>query len=113
MLFVAPRAIWTVVDDWHGVLGLRGSGSNSIRIDQGRIPAHFTQEVSLLDLPVEGGTPDSKLHGNALYAGRAPSFFHGEQRYFRDAATNWTHVGPTMAEPLYRRVGRDRLGLPS
>ncbi|WP_330302652.1 MULTISPECIES: acyl-CoA dehydrogenase family protein [unclassified Streptomyces] len=233
VLFVAPRAIWTVVDDWHGVLGLRGSGSNSIRIDQGRVPAYFTQEVSLLDLPVEGGTPGSKLHGNALYAGRAPSFFHGElaaiiigiayaaadeyarivaerpliadpsrtraelhdyqrhlgealgairtaeaalqhnaedwmevcrrnvsgeapfstaednrlalvfltagrmawdvlqgilfrtagsryardgermQRYFRDAATYWTHVGPTMAEPLHRRVGCDRLGLPS
>ncbi|MDO0930868.1 hypothetical protein QQY66_03960 [Streptomyces sp. DG2A-72] len=35
------------------------------------------------------------------------------QRYFRDAATYWTHVGPSMAEPLYRRVGCDRLGLPS
>ncbi|MEU9211070.1 hypothetical protein AB0D27_24800 [Streptomyces sp. NPDC048415] len=35
------------------------------------------------------------------------------QHYFRDAATYWTHVGPTMAEPLHRRVGRDRLGLPS
>jgi 3-hydroxy-9,10-secoandrosta-1,3,5(10)-triene-9,17-dione monooxygenase len=35
------------------------------------------------------------------------------QRYFRDAATIWSHLGPTMAEPLARRVGRDRLGLPS
>lgn len=233
VLFLAPRAIWTVVDDWHGALGLRGSGSNSIRIDEGRVPTYFTREMSLLDLPVGGGTPGSKLHGNAMYAGRSPSFYHGElaaimigtayaaadeyariiaerpliadpartrselhdyqrhlgealgaihtaeaallrnaedwmevcrrnasgeapftsaednrlalvfltagrmawdvlqgilfrtagsryardgermQRYFRDAATCWTHVGPNMAEPLYRRVGRDRLGLPS
>ncbi|WP_406480867.1 hypothetical protein [Streptomyces sp. NBC_01615] len=35
------------------------------------------------------------------------------QLYFRDAATYWTHVGPTKAEPPPRRVGCDRLGLPS
>ncbi|MFE7839764.1 hypothetical protein ACFU53_28020 [Streptomyces sp. NPDC057474] len=35
------------------------------------------------------------------------------QRCFRDAATSWTHVGANMAEPLARRVGRDRLGHPS
>ena len=34
-------------------------------------------------------------------------------RYFRDAATYWTHVGPGMYEPLVRRVGCDTLGLPS
>ncbi|MFE9682166.1 acyl-CoA dehydrogenase family protein [Streptomyces sp. NPDC006285] len=233
VLFVAPRSAWTVLDDGHGALGLRGSGSNSIRMDRARIPRYLTREVSLLDLPVEGGTPGSKLHGNALYAGRAPSVYHGElaavmtgiayaaadeyarilvdrpltlepdrtraelhdyqrhlgealgvihtaqaavqrtaedymeacrrnvsgdapftvaddnrlaivflnagrtawdvtqnvlfrtagsrhardgermQRYFRDAAAYWTHIGASMAEPLARRVGCDRLGLPS
>ncbi|RPF31068.1 acyl-CoA dehydrogenase family protein [Streptomyces sp. TLI_185] len=233
VLFVAPRSVWTVLDDWHGVLGLRGSGSNSIHMEQARIPAHLTREAFLLDLPVEGGSVGSTLHGNPMYAGRAPSFFHGElaaimigtayaaadeyarivaarplalepdrtradlhdyqrhlgealgiidmaeaalrqtaqdwmetcrrnvtgeapftvvednrlalmflnagraawdvlqgtlfrtagsrhardgermQRYFRDAATYWTHVGAGMAEPLTRRVGCDRLGLPS
>ncbi|MEU6259861.1 acyl-CoA dehydrogenase family protein [Streptomyces sp. NPDC047043] len=233
VLFVAPRAVWTVLDDWHGVLGLRGSGSNSIHMEQARIPAYLTREAFLLDLPVEGGSVGSKLHGNAMYAGRAPSFFHGElaaimigtayaaadeyaravaarplalepdrtraglpdyqrhlgealglidmaeaalrrtaqdwmeacrrnvageapftavednrlalmflnagrtawdvlqgtlfrtagsrhardgermQRYFRDAATYWSHVGAGMYEPLTRRVGCDRFGLPS
>ncbi|EDY59772.1 MULTISPECIES: acyl-CoA dehydrogenase type 2 [Streptomyces] len=233
VLFVAPRSVWTVLDDWHGTLGLRGTGSNSIRMEQARIPLHFTRETSLLDLPVEGGSVGSELHGNPMYAGRAPSFFHGElaavmigtayaaadeyarivaarplllepdrtradlhdyqrhlgealgvihlaeaalrqtaedwmeacrrnvngeapfttavdnrlaltflnagrmawdvlqgilfrtagsrhardgermQRYFRDAATYWTHVGPGMYEPLLRRVGCDTLGLPS
>jgi len=215
------------------VLGLRGSGSNSIHMEHARIPEYLTREAFLLDLPVEGGSVGSALHGNPMYAGRAPSFFHGElaaiiigtayaaadeyarivaarplvlepgrtradlhdyqrhlgealgvldmaeaalrqtaedwmeacrrnvsgeapftavednrlaqmflnagraawdvlqgtlfrtagsrhardgermQRYFRDAATYWTHVGPGMAEPLARRVGCDRLGLPS
>ncbi|MFD1661782.1 hypothetical protein ACFSL4_27205 [Streptomyces caeni] len=35
------------------------------------------------------------------------------QRCFRDAATYRTHAGASMAEPLYRRVGCDRFGLPS
>jgi len=233
LLFVVPRSAFTVLDDWHGVLGLRGSGSNSVRMENARIPAYFTCEASLVDLPVEGGSVGSKLHGNPMYAHRAPSFYHGElaavmtgigyaaadeyarvlsgrrlllepdrtradlhdyqrhlgealglirtaeaalqhtaadwmetcrrgvageapftmaednrlalmflnagrlawdalqnilfrtagsrhardgermQRYFRDAATYWTHVGPSMAEPLFRRVGCDRLGLPS
>lgn len=78
VLFVAPRSAWTVLDDWRGALGLRGTGSNSIRMDQARVPAHFTRETSLLDLPVEGGSVGSELHGNPMYAGRAPSFFHGE-----------------------------------
>ncbi|OAH10678.1 acyl-CoA dehydrogenase family protein [Streptomyces jeddahensis] len=82
LLFVAPRSAWTVLDDWHGTLGLRGTGSNSIRIDRGRIPARLTLPASLLDLPVEGGTPGSRLHGNPLYAGRAVSFFHGELASF-------------------------------
>jgi 3-hydroxy-9,10-secoandrosta-1,3,5(10)-triene-9,17-dione monooxygenase len=233
VLFVAPRSVWTVLDDWHGVLGLRGSGSNGVRMENARIPAYCAREASLLDLPIEGGSIGSKLHGNPMYAHRAPSFYHGElaaiivgtayaaadeyarilptrpltlepdrtraelhdyqrhlgealgmiltgeaalqhtaadlmetcrrnvagkapftiaednrlalmflnagrmawdalqnilfrtagsrhardgermQRYFRDAATYWTHVGPSMAEPLFRRVGCDRLGLPS
>lgn len=32
------------------------------------------------------------------------------QRCFRNAATHRTCVGPSLAEPLHRCVGRDRLG---
>ncbi len=230
-LFVAPRSVWTVIDDWQGVLGLRGSGSNSIRMERARIPAAYTLDMNILDLPVEGGSVGSRLHGNPLYAGRTVSFFQGEmaaimvgiayaatdeyarviaarpllsdpertraelydyqrqlgdalaaihtahaavqhnaadwmetcrrntsgeapftvaeddrlalvfctagrlawdaihdlvrtagsrylrdgermQRYVRDSMTWWTHIAPTMAEPLTRRVARARLGLP-
>lgn len=230
-LFVAPRSVWSLEDDWYGVLGLRGSGSNSIRMERARIPARNVLDAVLTDLSVEGGTVGSRLHGNPMYAGRAASFYEGEmaailvglgyavtdeyariiarrplltdpartradlpdyqrhlgealaavhtahaavqhtaadwmetcrrnvtgaapfnaaqddrlalvfvtaglmafdavqklmrtagsrhfrdgermQRYFRDAATAWTHVAPTMAEPFARRVARARLGLP-
>ncbi|WP_046727804.1 acyl-CoA dehydrogenase family protein [Streptomyces humi] len=233
VLFVAPRRLWTVLDDHDGVLGLRGGGSHGIRLEQARLPGHLTLRAALLDLPVEGGSPGSVLHGNPMYAGRAVGVHHSElaavmigtayaaadeyarilpasplardparsradlddyqrhlgealgmigtaeaalrrtaedwmetcrrnvvgdapftlaeddrlaltflnagrlawdalqrllfrtagsrhardgermQRYFRDAATYWTHAGPSMAEPLAHRVGRDRLGLPA
>ena len=41
MLFVAPRSAWTMLDDWGHTLGLKGSGSNSIVFDGGRIPEYF------------------------------------------------------------------------
>ncbi|AWW43317.1 acyl-CoA dehydrogenase family protein [Streptomyces cadmiisoli] len=233
VLFVAPRSAWTLLDDWYGTLGLRGSGSNSLRFDKARVPDHHTLDGVLLALPVEGGTVGSQLHGQSMYAGCPGSFFQGEmaalligtayaaadeytriiserrlvmdpthtradlhdyqrhlgealaaintadaamrataadwtracadnvsgrapfttadddrfslvylnagrmawdalqgilfrtagsrharngermQRYFRDAATMWTHVCSTMSEPLARRVGRARLGLPT
>lgn len=50
LLFVAPRSVWTVLDDWHGALGLRGSGSNSVRMERARIPAYLTRPVSGAEL---------------------------------------------------------------
>src|SRR5262249_33852952 len=31
LLFVAPRGTWTMLDDWGDTLGLKGSGSHSVR----------------------------------------------------------------------------------
>jgi 3-hydroxy-9,10-secoandrosta-1,3,5(10)-triene-9,17-dione monooxygenase len=76
ILFVAPRSEWTMLDDWGDTLGLRGSGSHSIRFDGGHIPARYALErTSMLDVDVTGGSPGYRLHGNPMYAGRAPSFF--------------------------------------
>jgi 3-hydroxy-9,10-secoandrosta-1,3,5(10)-triene-9,17-dione monooxygenase len=79
MLFVAPRSTWTMLDDWGDMLGLKGSGSHSIRFDAAQIPAHYVlEETWMVDLDPSGGTPGSRLHGNPLYAGRSLSFFQGE-----------------------------------
>jgi 3-hydroxy-9,10-secoandrosta-1,3,5(10)-triene-9,17-dione monooxygenase len=75
LLFVAPRSEWEMLDDWGDMLGLKGSGSHSIRFPGTRIPAGWGFEGSMLDVDVAGGTPGWRLHGNAMYSGRAVSIF--------------------------------------
>jgi 3-hydroxy-9,10-secoandrosta-1,3,5(10)-triene-9,17-dione monooxygenase len=72
MLYVAPRSEWTMLDDWGDTLGLRGSGSHSIRLEDGRIPAEFVvEDTNMVNVDVSGGTPGLALHGNPMYVGRA------------------------------------------
>jgi 3-hydroxy-9,10-secoandrosta-1,3,5(10)-triene-9,17-dione monooxygenase len=72
LLYVVPRSGWTMLDDWGSSLGLRGSGSHSIRLDAARIPAEFVvEDLALIDVDVSRGTPGLRLHGNPMYAGRA------------------------------------------
>jgi 3-hydroxy-9,10-secoandrosta-1,3,5(10)-triene-9,17-dione monooxygenase len=75
LLFVAPREEWEMLDDWGDMLGLKGSGSHSIRFDRTRIPASWGFEANMLDIEVGGGTPGSRLHGNPMYSGRAVAVF--------------------------------------
>ena len=76
LLFVAPRDAWTMLDDWGDTLGLKGSGSHSVRFEHARIPAHFALENTwMVDTDVSHGTPGYRLHGNPMYAGRTLSFF--------------------------------------
>ena len=61
-----PKAQVTVIDDWH-VMGLSGSGSKSVTVQDLFVPAHRT--VTGADL-IAGTSPGSKIHAGALY--RAP-----------------------------------------
>lgn len=67
---------WTMLDNWGHVLGMRGSGSNSVVVDGVEIPHRYVYHGDLRDLDVSGGTPGSRLHGNPMYAGRMMSFFN-------------------------------------
>lgn len=79
LLFVAPRSQWTMLDDWGDTLGLKGSGSHSIRFEQGFVPARFVLENTwMVDTDTSAGTPGSRLHPNPMYAGRTLSFFQAE-----------------------------------
>ena len=79
LLFVAPRSAWTMLDDWGSTLGLKGSGSNSVRFENAHLPARFVLENAwLLDIDPTNGTPGFELHGNPMYRGRWMSFFQGE-----------------------------------
>jgi 3-hydroxy-9,10-secoandrosta-1,3,5(10)-triene-9,17-dione monooxygenase len=126
MLFVAPRSTWTMLDDWGHTLGLRGSGSNSIVFDGGRIPEDFAlPDTRMLDVDNSQGTPGQRLHGNPMYLGRALSFFGLEfgalavgmvrgalDEYVHLITTRTTHRPPIMVraqDPDYQRwYGRAR-----
>jgi len=79
---VVPRAAVTVLDDWGGdkVLGMRASGSNSVRIEDAFVPAHHVGRLSpgLASTPesMADGTPGTRLHGNPMYLGRLAGPFH-------------------------------------
>ena len=76
LLFVAPASEWTMLDDWGMHLGLKGSGSQSVRFERGRIPAHWAlEDTFMVDKNVDDGTPGLRLHGNPLYGGRALGAF--------------------------------------
>lgn len=72
LLYVAPRSEWTMLDDWGDTLGLRGSGSHSIRLEDARIPADWAvEDTNMVNVDVSDGTPGLALHGNPMYVGRA------------------------------------------
>lgn len=73
LLFIVPRDQWEMLDDWGGQLGLKGSGSHSIRIADGRIPGHFGLEVNFEEISVTGGTPGRDLHQHPQYGGAPAS----------------------------------------
>jgi 3-hydroxy-9,10-secoandrosta-1,3,5(10)-triene-9,17-dione monooxygenase len=78
LLFVIPRSQWTMLDDWGGTLGLRGSGSHSIQIDHAQLPSHLVLEGQWLVDTDTTQSPGLALHGNPLYAGRTLSVFQSE-----------------------------------
>lgn len=75
MLFIAPRSQFRRLDDWGGQLGLKGSGSHSIAIDNGRIPGYFALPgTHMSEVDAAQGTAGSRLHGNPEYGGGPLSF---------------------------------------
>jgi 3-hydroxy-9,10-secoandrosta-1,3,5(10)-triene-9,17-dione monooxygenase len=77
-----PKGKYEIIDDWGGdkTLGMRASGSNSVRVKEVFVPEHHVGYLS----PGLGGTPESmekdtagtRLHGNPMYLGRLAGPFH-------------------------------------
>jgi 3-hydroxy-9,10-secoandrosta-1,3,5(10)-triene-9,17-dione monooxygenase len=79
MLFVAERSQWEMLEDWGDLLGLKGSGSHTVRLEDGFVPDGWAlPDKQLVEVDVSGGTPGSRLHGNPMYAGRCFSIFQLE-----------------------------------
>ncbi|MEN0137781.1 MAG: acyl-CoA dehydrogenase family protein [Rhodococcus sp. (in: high G+C Gram-positive bacteria)] len=74
---VVPRSSYTVLDDWGGIIGMRGSGSHSVHVDDAFVPDHHIVEATWTS-EVSGDTIGSRLHGNSVYAGAFTAFAEGE-----------------------------------
>jgi 3-hydroxy-9,10-secoandrosta-1,3,5(10)-triene-9,17-dione monooxygenase len=120
VLFVVPAEQWSVVDDWGDILGLRGSGSNSVNLDGAHIPSRYALEgVDLLGMPPGVETPGMRLHGNPMYNHRPGGFYGIEaaavvvgmargavdeyERQIRERVTNVPPIIPRVEDPDFQR----------
>jgi 3-hydroxy-9,10-secoandrosta-1,3,5(10)-triene-9,17-dione monooxygenase len=120
LLFIAPRHDWEMLDDWGRLLGLKGSGSQSIRFDRAFVPDRFVVPgVSMVEIDVSNGTPGQWLHENPIYGGRSASFFEAElaavmigaagaavdeyETFVRTKPTARPPIGPRHLDPDYQR----------
>ncbi|OZM81348.1 acyl-CoA dehydrogenase family protein [Pseudonocardia sp. MH-G8] len=77
---VLPRGDYTVLDDWGGgaTLGLQGTGSNSVRVDDVFVPEHLAEHYDWKGFAMpDGGTPGYRLHRNPMYLGRSLTIYYG------------------------------------
>lgn len=118
LLFVAPRSAWERQDDWGAQLGLKGSGSHSITLDNARIPSHLTLAAHLSRLAVTETTPGRALHDNPEYGGGQLSFMLMElgvmavgmaqgaldayEALMRSRTTLFPPIVPRVADPDYQ-----------
>jgi 3-hydroxy-9,10-secoandrosta-1,3,5(10)-triene-9,17-dione monooxygenase len=78
--FVIPRGQYTILDDWGGdrTLGMRGSGSNSVKLENVFVPDHMVAFFEALGVKqdLSNGTPGTRLHGNPMYLGVLMGPYH-------------------------------------
>jgi 3-hydroxy-9,10-secoandrosta-1,3,5(10)-triene-9,17-dione monooxygenase len=65
------------LDNWGDLIGLKGSGSHSVVVDEAFVPDHHVIPFGFFQ-DVAGGTIGSSLHGNPMYAGQFMAFAMGE-----------------------------------
>jgi 3-hydroxy-9,10-secoandrosta-1,3,5(10)-triene-9,17-dione monooxygenase len=83
VVFVVAKDKVTVQNDWGGdaVMGMQGSGSNSVRLANVFIPDHHFAPSPIVCLSSENlpdGTPGTRLHGEGLFLGLIYGWFSCE-----------------------------------
>jgi 3-hydroxy-9,10-secoandrosta-1,3,5(10)-triene-9,17-dione monooxygenase len=74
-LVVLPRDQWTMLDNWRGtVIGMGGSGSNSIRVEGAVVPADYLVQGSVMSLPAGADSIGFQLHGNPMFCGQTAGY---------------------------------------
>lgn len=111
LLFVAPRSQWRRLDDWGRQLGLRGSGSHSITVENAHIPGCLgLPDTVTAQLDVTAGTPGRRLH-NPEYGGGILAFISfinasmavGMARGALDVYEELLRTRSTLIPPVVRR----------
>jgi len=78
VILAIPRKDFTVADDWGDLIGLKGSGSHSVVVEDALIRAsHTVTFPEFLGFGLDS-TPGYELHGNPLYGGAFVPFAMGE-----------------------------------
>ncbi|NJC11485.1 3-hydroxy-9,10-secoandrosta-1,3,5(10)-triene-9,17-dione monooxygenase [Micromonospora profundi] len=112
LLFVAPRSQWKRLDDWGQQLGMRGSGSHGITMENVHIPPHMgLPGVQLVQYDATAGTPGRTLHGNPEYGGGPLAFINflncsimvGMARGALDAYEHLLRERTTLVPPVVPR----------
>ena len=74
---VVPRDQYEMLDDWHDMFGLKGSGSNSVVIENALIPEDYVNDRIFTD-DATGTSPGIEIHDNPMYDGIFMAFGAGE-----------------------------------
>jgi 3-hydroxy-9,10-secoandrosta-1,3,5(10)-triene-9,17-dione monooxygenase len=74
--FLVPRDRVEVRNDWGNTLGLRGSGSHTVEVNDVVVASDWVLDgQAQVDIDTSRGTPGLRLHGNPMYGGRGVGFF--------------------------------------
>ena len=76
---ILPREKYEIIEDWGGdrSLGMRASGSQSVKITDQFVPDHHLAPGILLSLPPGWtDTPGTRLHGDPMYLGIMGGAYH-------------------------------------
>ncbi len=73
---IVPEGSFTRLDNWGELMGMKGSGSHGVVLDDVFVPDHMTFRFDG-DAGIDGPTVGSILHGNPLYGGLFAAFAEG------------------------------------
>ncbi|MGD9958354.1 acyl-CoA dehydrogenase family protein [Nocardioides sp.] len=74
-LVVVPRDQWSMLDDWAGsVIGMAGSGSNSIKMVDALVPEGYLIPGGMMGVAGGADAPGYRLHGNPMYCGQSAGY---------------------------------------
>lgn len=82
-LTIVPRSAFEVLPDWGGdqTLGMRASGSNSIRLREIFVSEDQVVAFPYRELDLEAGSPGTvgyRVHGDPLFLGRTLAYYNAE-----------------------------------